>query len=444
MIPKKIHLVSLGCPKNLVDSEMLLSAAVGEGWEIAGGPGEADLLLVNTCGFIREARLESLRCLRKCLRAAAGGRAAVVLAGCMAEVHSSQLEKILPEVDHVIGVGDIDGLREILRTGRSAGGSARRNRKKILFPGSGSPRLLTGRGHSTYVKIGDGCSRRCAFCLIPSIRGKGRSRRPGGIVEEVRQLAAAGVKEVVLVSQDTTSYGRELPGGRAGLAGLLEKVSDVSGIEWIRLMYLYPHGSLMDVFTVMGKLPKIVPYIDLPVQHSSDRMLRIMRRGHGRRLLEELIAHARRKIPGLAVRTTLMVGHPGETEDDFRDLLRFMRRQRFERIGIMKYCDEEGTAAHTLGGKVPGRRVQSRFRRAVDAASRILEDHHRRLAGEELCVMLDAPRGASKWSGRLSTQAPEIDGAVVVSGADPGARPGDIVRVRITGYRGINLFAAVL
>ena len=442
MTAKKIFLVSLGCPKNLVDSEMLLSAAVEEGWAISRDMGEADLLIVNTCGFIREARLESLRCLRECLRAreARGRRVVVALAGCMAEIPSSQLERILPEVDHVIKVGEIDGFREILGSGGSAGRG--RRWRRALFPGSGSPRLLTGYGHSTYVKIGDGCSRGCAFCLIPSIRGKGRSRRPGGVIEEIRQLAAAGVKEIVLVSQDTTSYGWDLGGRQARLTRLLERAAAVPGIEWIRLMYLYPHRSLKSLFSLMGSLPKIVPYIDLPVQHCSNRMLRIMRRGHDRKLLEELIADARRKIPGLALRTTLLVGHPGETEGDFLELLRFMQRHRFERIGIMKYSDERGTGAFALGGKVTGRDIRSRYRRAVDAASRILEEHYERLVGRELGVMLDAPRGrGAGWTGRLPTQAPEIDGSVILRAAGGSARSGAIVRVRITGHRGTDLSA---
>ena len=462
---KKIYLVSLGCPKNLVDSEMLLHTAASEGWEIAGDAHDADLLVVNTCGFIEDARQESLDCIRGCLdvKEAAGTKGAreVVVAGCMARMPGALAHRGLRRIDHVIGVGELGAFKRIVsRAGRRAG---RRPKRIVLFPGPANPRLVTGFGHSTYVKIGDGCSRKCSFCLIPSIRGRGVSASPRKILGEVSDLASYGVREIVLVSQDTTAYGADAAGRGGALVKLLKKIVKVEGIEWIRIMYLYPHRSLLEVFDFMRENRKIVPYIDMPVQHGSDRMLRLMRRGHGTRLLEDLIARARERIPGIAIRTTLLAGHPGEDEESFEQLLGFMNRHRFERIGIMKYSDEKGTKAFSMRAKVPSGVAQDRYARAVDAASRILRNHQRKMVGSFVSVMLDerdvtgcalrdAPRrssekvrgGAGTWYARLATQAPEVDGSVIVTGVDAGHRSGDMVKVKITKASGIDLEAMYL
>jgi ribosomal protein S12 methylthiotransferase len=445
MTGNKIYLVSLGCPKNLVDSEMLLCAAFEEGWEITPDPAEADLLLVNTCGFIDEARRESLACIRECLsvkkrrgREKDRGPATVVVAGCMAEKGSRP--DAIPAVDLVLGVGEVDRFRALLRGRRPRrGGRAGR----VLFPDGRHPRLLTGYGHSTYIKIGDGCSRRCSFCLIPSIRGRARSRRPAAVVDEAIRLASVGVKELVLVSQDTTAYGRDLGRPGAGLVGLLEELSQVEGLEWIRLLYLYPHESLFDLIDFMGRNRKIVPYMDLPVQHASDRMLRIMRRGHGRRLIDELLTAARAVVPGIVIRTTVIVGHPGETERDFEELVDFLELHGVERVGIMKYSDEPGTASFLMEGKVGPRTRDRRCRRLLDRASRILDRYGGRLTGKECTVMLEEPLpgGRGAWAGRLETQAPEIDGHVLVRGTGAGRSRGDIIRARVTGQEGIHFRA---
>jgi ribosomal protein S12 methylthiotransferase len=454
MTGKKIYLVSLGCPKNLVDSEMLLCAAFEEGWEITPDMGEADLLVVNTCGFIDDARRESLGCIRECLsekksrgRDGSEGPATVVAAGCMAEKgacpQSPGNPVALPGVDLVLGVGEVDRFRAFLKGGRPRRGAGRR---RTLFPDGRHPRLLTGYGHSTYLKIGDGCSRRCAFCLIPAIRGRARSRRPAAVVDEAIRLASIGVKELVLVSQDTTAYGRDLGRPGARLVPLLEDLSQIEGIDWIRLLYLYPHESLFDLIDLMGRSRKIVPYLDLPVQHASDRMLKIMRRGHGRKLIDELLAAARAVVPGMVIRTTVIVGHPGETEEDFEELLDFLHVHAVERIGVMKYSDEPGTASFLMEGKVGRRTRDRRWLRIIDRASRILDAHNRRQMGKERSVMLEEPAPGVRggWTGRLETQAPEIDGHVVVRGAGPGRNRGDIVRVRITGFEGIRLRARAL
>ncbi|MFH1435882.1 MAG: 30S ribosomal protein S12 methylthiotransferase RimO [Pseudomonadota bacterium] len=449
---KKIYLVSLGCPKNLVDSEMLLHTAANEGWEIVGDSREADLLVVNTCGFIEDARQESLECIRGCLdiKEAAGTKDAVevVVAGCMARMPAALAESDLRRIDHIVGLGELGAFRRIVsRAGRRAGG---RPKRSVLFPGPSTPRLVTGFGHSTYVKIGDGCSRKCSFCLIPSIRGRGVSAGPRKILGEVRDLASFGVREIVLVSQDTTAYGADLAGRGAALVELLKNIVKVEGIEWIRIMYLYPHRSLHGLFDFMRENRKVVPYIDMPVQHGSDRMLRLMRRGHGTRLLDDLIGRARERVPGIAIRTTLLVGHPGEDEESFEQLLGFMRRHRFERIGIMKYSDEKRTKAFSMREKVPPRIAEDRCERAVDAASRILRSHQRKMVGRTAEVMLDekdAPSrssrqvrgGSGTWYGRLATQAPEVDGGVIVKAVASGHRSGDIIRVRITKVSGIDL-----
>jgi ribosomal protein S12 methylthiotransferase len=437
MTRKKIWLVSLGCPKNLVDSEVLLCAAVEEGWAIAPDPRDADLVVVNTCGFVDEARRESLQCIRECLRVRRrAGRPAVVVAGCMSQLPEGSPTALPRGVDHVIGVGEVERFRDIV-AGRPGGRRGRAGRR-TLFPDERHPRLLTGYGHSTYLKIGDGCSRTCSFCLIPSIRGKGRSRDAQAIVDEAAHLASLGVKEIILVSQDTTAYGRDLARGGADLVRLLEMLSGVDGIAWLRVLYLYPRPDLHGLFELMRDRPVMAPYLDLPVQHASDRMLGIMRRGYGRKLVEELVSAARRAVPGLAVRTTLIVGHPGETGKDFDELLAFLDEMSFERIGIMAYSDERGTPAHGMAGKVSPALLRRRFDRAVDRASRILRRQSLKLVGTRRAVMLDAPaRGC--WLGRLSTQAPDIDGAVRIRGVPPGLGGGDLVDVEITGVRGVDL-----
>ncbi len=445
MTGNKIYLISLGCPKNLVDSEMLLCAAFDEGWEITSHMGEADLLLVNTCGFIDEARRESLACVRECLsekkiRGRDGSRrpVTVVVAGCMTEKEARP--GALPGVDLVLGVGEVDRFRALVK-GRAS--SKTRRARRALFPDGRHPRLLTGYGHSTYMKVGDGCSRRCSFCLIPSIRGRARSRRPADVVDEAIRLASIGVKELVLVSQDTTAYGRDL--GRAGarLVPLLEDLSEIDGIEWIRILYLYPHESLFDLIDLMGRKRKIVPYLDLPVQHASDRMLRLMRRGHGRRLIDELLTAARSVVPDMAIRTTVIVGHPGETEGDFIELLDFLDLHAIERIGVMKYSDEPGTASFCMHDKIGPRVRNRRYLRALDRASRILARTHGRLIGKERSVMLEEPArgGRGGWLGRLESQAPEVDGHVTVRGVGRTRGRGDIIKARITGFEGVNLRA---
>lgn len=448
MSEKKIYLVSLGCPKNLVDSELLLCTAYDRGWEIADDAGEADLLVVNTCGFIKEAREESMAFIRECLdvKRSRGG-VKVVAAGCMAEMKAKELVEVEEQVDHVIGVGELEAMRCIVEGEAEMPG---KRAEKVLFPDERHPRLLTGYGSSAYVKIGDGCSRKCAFCLIPGIRGKARSREPEAIVEEVQRLSEAGVKEVILVSQDTTSYGWDLGGGRASLPRLVEDVASVEGIAWIRILYLYPHESLHELFDVMGKHEAVVPYLDLPFQHASSKMLSIMRRGYDRNLVEELVAGARRQVPGLAIRTTLIAGHPGETDEDFRELLEFVDAHRFERIGVMRYSDEEGSASYRMGGKVSASKTSERCERLVDLASTILEEQNGELAGRRIEAMLELElkdaegEGGRTWLGRLPTQAPEVDGVAIVRGVKDGRGPGSMIEAAVTGFQGADLHARAL
>jgi len=434
MKEKKVYFVSLGCPKNLVDSEILLSIAFDKKWVLCSSPDDADLIVINTCGFLKEARRESLWWVRRCKT---GGKFPVVLVtGCATRIESREISEIKRLANYVVDIGDLKSFENIFEGKEILKKEC--IKKKVIFPSFKYKRFLTGSGVSVYVKISDGCSRKCSFCVIPRIKGNLVSRPMIRIESEVSELANYGVREIVIISQDTTSYGCDLGEDGASLESLLKKLVKIKGVEWIRIMYLYPHRSLFRIFDMMKRYPVIVPYIDMPVQHSSDRMLRIMRRGYQRCLIEELINYAREKIPDIAIRTTLLVGHPGEKESDFFDLVGFVKKYRFERIGIMKYSDEKKADSYSFNGKLENREIQQRFRILQDVASRIMEKNNRKLINKDVMVMLETCRKNGTWEGRMKTQAPQVDGKVIVTGVHSEALPGDMIWVKINECTGVN------
>lgn len=431
MTEKTIHFVSLGCPKNRVDSEVMLGVARASGYAIVEEPDDASVVVVNTCGFIGEAKRESIETIFELASLKEHGRLEkLVVAGCLSQRYPTELEAKMPEVDHFLGSSDMLKLKTVLD------GSA--DRMLVGNPAewvvrAADPRVVSGPPGSAYVKLAEGCNRACAFCTIPQFRGKQRSRPADDVVREVEQLAAQGVVEVNLISQDTVSYGRDLDKAtRASLAELVRRVADVRGIRWVRVFYLYPETLDDALVDVLANHPNVVKYVDMPLQHASDAMLKRMKRGHGKDRQKRVVERLRGKIPGLAFRTAFIVGHPGETDADFQELCDFVSWARFERVGVFKYSDEETATSHGQDGKVPARTIASRHRKLMSLQRGISREANQALLGRELEVLVEGPSEEHELvlQGRHAGQAPDVDGHVFLSEGE--ARPGELRRVTIT------------
>jgi ribosomal protein S12 methylthiotransferase len=436
---------SLGCPKNRLDSEVMLGSLALGGYAIAERVEDADVVVVNTCSFIESAREESIQAILDVAELRESGRLrALVVAGCMPQRYGAELAKELPEVDAFVGTGRFQDIAPILEdtlAGRTRGIYVDAGRTHLYS--ERDPRLLIGPRHSAYVKISEGCDRICAFCAIPGIRGKFQSRTVESVVAEARQLAEAGVRELNLVAQDATAFGKDLPGPRRRkLADLLRALDDVEGPAWVRQLYVYPTAVTDDLIEVWASGKRVLPYVDVPLQHASDRMLKAMKRGATRDRQRALVERLRDRIPNLTLRTTFIVGFPGETDADFAELQDFVRECRFDRVGVFRYSDEEGTAAQAYPGKVPQAVARRRYRALVALQSEIMAEKLGALVGSEHDVLVDQA-GRSAGRGRLASQAPEIDGVVFLKNA-PGApafAAGDFVRARIVRVRGADLEA---
>jgi ribosomal protein S12 methylthiotransferase len=435
-----VHFHSLGCPKNLLDTEVMLGTLAGAGFALAEKLEDADVAVVNTCAFIESAREESVKAILDVAELREAGRLrALVVAGCMPQRYGAELAKELPEVDAFVGTGAFQEIARVLDdalAGRGRGVYVEAGRTHLYD--DASPRLLTGPGHSAYVKIAEGCDRVCTFCAIPGIRGRFQSRRLDSLVAEARALAAAGVRELNLVAQDSTSWGKDLPPvpgeGRPRLHDLVRALDAVDGIDWIRLLYVYPSAVTDALIEALAGAKRVLPYVDVPLQHASDRVLERMKRGTSGARQRELVARLRKGIPGVTLRTTFIVGFPGETEEDFAELLDFVAESRFDRVGIFRYSDEEGTAAAALDAKVPRSVARERYRRLAKLQAGIQAEKLGALVGSEAQVLVDAAIGAGRARGRLASQAPEIDGVVFLRG--DGLAPGRLAPARITGVRG--------
>jgi len=428
---ENVHLISLGCPKNTADSELMLGALVRAGFEVTMDPQQAQVLLVNTCAFIEPAKKESIDAILAAAEVKKNGAGKrLVVAGCLSQRYGSELREQFPEVDIFVGTGNFLDLPELLRR------SERPELRPIpytgaahLLPAAAAPRIKTGDPFSAYLKVSEGCDHRCAFCIIPKIRGRHESRPLDDLVEEARQLGASGVRELNLIAQDLTAYGRDLE-PRASLAALLHRLAPVEGIRWIRLLYCYPNFVTDDLLAAIASLEKVVKYIDMPLQHADDAMLRAMKRERSADALRRLLERVREAIPGVALRTSFIVGFPGETEAAFATLVDFVREQRFDRVGVFTYSREENTAAFNLADQLPEAVKRRRRAELMEVAADISLEKNRDLVGRELEVMVEgaAPGRATRLRARTSAQAPEIDGMVLLSGE---AEPGEIVRARI-------------
>jgi ribosomal protein S12 methylthiotransferase len=455
----KIGLVSLGCPKNLVDSEVMLGLARNAGHELTHDAAEAEVLVVNTCAFIDSAKQESVNTILEMARHKTDGACRrLIVTGCLAERYRDELKAEMPEIDAVLGTGDVPQIVDAIG-GTSTGAApltffrpnlspahpapgTRRAAPEYLYDAS-TPRLLATPKHYAYVKIAEGCDYKCAFCIIPTLRGHYRSRPAESIVEEARALAARGVKELLLISQDTTFYGIDR-NERGALARLLVALNRVDGLEWIRLLYLYPTTIDDGTLDAIAQSDKVCKYIDLPLQHASNAVLKRMKRPGTRQQYDRLLTRIRRTLPGVALRTTFIVGFPGENDEDFDQLQSFVIDHQFDHVGVFTYSHEEGTTAYAFEDDVAARTKTGRRQRLMSLQRRLVSKRNRRRVGERVRVLIDGPSAEHDLvvRARLATQAPDIDAVVYLTDCDPSAyNSGDFIEVEVVGSRAYDLIA---
>ena len=432
-------MVSLGCPKNLVDSEVMLGLLQGAGYRVCEAPEEAELLLVNTCGFIRSAVDEAIEEILTLAEYKKNDPTKIlVVAGCLVQRYGAELRRELPEVDLFVGT---EGVRDIVAAleGRHVGADRQLHLPTAAFlMDSNLPRTLTTPAHRAYLKITEGCDNRCSYCLIPSIRGRLRSRTPEDLLTEAVRLRAAGVQELTLIAQDLGAYGRDLD-GRPTLVDLLPRLLEGCDIPWLRLLYLHPSRVDRDLLNLMAANPRLLPYLDIPMQHVSSRILRLMNRPYGSESLTRMVREIRAVLPDAALRTTLMVGFPGETEDDMRELLAFLEANRFDHVGVFAYEDEEGSVSAGLPDHCDEAVKEERRQRVMEVQNRISAERQQRFVGRIETVLVE---GLSRETdllleGRTRYQAPEIDGCVYITSGT--TRPGALIDVRITEAHAYDL-----
>ena len=475
---KKIGFVSLGCPKNLVDSEVMMGLLAAAGAEITPRAEDADILVVNTCSFIETAKQESVDAILEMVPYKTSGRARkLIVAGCLVERYRHEIQRNIPEVDAVVGTGELEQILEAAgldrvaqppsavqspfsilasrpeaaareasgRFSRESWDGAIADLPNYLY-NENTPRLLATPKYSAYIKVAEGCDHPCAFCIIPQLRGKFRSRRFESVIAEAERLARGGVREITLIGQDTTCYGEDLD-LQDGLALLLAKLAAIPDLRWVRFLYAYPNkitGRLLETIAGHGK---ICSYMDVPLQHASAPVLKRMKRGGSADLFLRSIEKMRRAIPGLALRTSFIVGFPGETERDFEQLCDFVRQAQFDWLGVFGYSDEEGAKAHAMDKKVPRPAIERRRRKLMSIQKQISRKKKKALVGREFDLLLTGPSEESDllWEGRTQMHAPEIDGKVFVS--DPGDNElvaGRFYRCQITEAHDYDLVARLL
>jgi ribosomal protein S12 methylthiotransferase len=448
---KKVGFISLGCPKNLVDSEVMMGHLKLSGYQITANAEEAETVVVNTCGFIDSAKKESIEAILEATQLKTTGKAKrVIVAGCLVERYRDELKAELPEVDAFIGTGQINDILSACdpKTNlRSLPVLPLGNQSATYLYDESTPRVLATPSHYAFIKIAEGCDRPCAFCFIPQMRGHFRSRRFGSIIAEAQQLAEEGVKELILVAQDSSRYGEDL-GKQDALARLLRELAQTEGVEWVRVMYTYPTHISNGFLAVLAEEPKAVKYLDMPLQHASQRVLKLMKRGGNRQSLERLIERVRRRVPGIGVRTTFITGFPGESEEDFEELMGFVRNVEFDRVGVFTYSDEEGTPAFELPDKVDPKIAKQRQKRLMKEQARISRRKNKSRIGETVSVIFEGEANESEllWQGRMETQAPDIDGCVLINDVPEGVVPvaGDIVSVEITEAQEYDLVGRIV
>lgn len=424
----KINVVTLGCSKNQVDSEVLLAQLKGNGIQAVheSQDDDANIVVINTCGFIDNAKQESIDTILRYVDAKEDGVVdKVYVTGCLSQRYKDDLEKEIPQVDAWFGTRDLSRLLKVFKADY---------RQELV-----GERILTNPAHFAYMKISEGCDRPCSFCAIPLMRGSHVSRPIEELVTEAQKLARNGTKELLLIAQDSTYYGLDLYKKR-NLAELMSRLSDVAGIEWIRLHYAFPSGFPLDVLDVMNERPNICKYLDIPLQHGSTKMLQLMRRGITREKTEQLLATIRERVPGIALRTTLIAGHPGETDEDFSQMMDFVEHARFERLGVFQYSHEENTHAYSMENDVPDAVKQERADAIMELQQGISLEINQQRIGETYKVLVDRKEGAD-YIGRTEYDSPEVDNEVIIKSPHDYLRTGDFVAVKVTGASEFDLTA---
>jgi ribosomal protein S12 methylthiotransferase len=449
----KVGMISLGCAKNLVDAEIMLGSVLQRGMDITSDADEADVLVINTCAFIDSAKEESIDAILEAHQQRGLGKRPsqkLIVSGCMSQRFAQELQESLPEVDAFIGLDQIASLGLIVE--KMVGYAPHQNidlsfadARPTYIPDYDTPRFRLTPAHSAYLKIAEGCNHPCSFCVIPQMRGKHRSRAPESVLAEVRALVAEGVREINLISQDTTFYGMDLWSEKAGprqlvdssrgptLSALLREIQKIDGEFWVRLLYTHPAHWSDELIETIAKCDKIARYIDVPLQHIDESMLQRMRRETSRAHIETLVDRLRAGIPGVALRTTFIVGFPGETEAEFETLIEFILRTRFERLGIFKYSQEEGSRAAKMANQIPDQKKNARYRRAMLVQQKIAREIAHDKIGQKLRLLLDQPLIA-----RTEADAPDVDARVILSSPGP---VGEFIWRPITGVRGYDLIA---
>lgn len=438
-----VGMIGLGCPKNLVDGEVMLGRLQRAGHRVVADVAQADVLVVNTCAFIDSAKQESVDAILEAAQEKETGRVRrLVVTGCLAQRYDADIRREIPEIDATLGTGQIEDIV------RAVGGEATSLEGAPVGPPTwvydhSAPRTLSTPSWLAYVKISEGCDYTCSFCIIPTLRGRHRSRGVEDIVAEVRDLAARGVREVVLVAQDSTRFGLD-HGIRDGLGYLLRRLARVDGIRWIRVMYAYPQTLSDPILDVIASEEKVVNYVDIPLQHASVSVLKRMKRPTGRGHLRGVIERIRERVPGVAIRTTFIVGFPGETTEDFAQLLQFVEASRFDHVGVFTYSDEEGTASHGLKGRVPARVKEARRRKLMALQREISRRKNRARLGERVEVLVEGTHADTDLllRGRTASQAPEIDGQVIMN--DGNAEAGTFATVEVTEAHPYDLVGRIV
>lgn len=427
----KIGMVSLGCPKNLVDSEVMLGIVREKQFEVTNDPSEAELIIVNTCGFIESAKEESINTVLQMSEYKTDGACKyLIMTGCLSQRYADELFTSIPEVDAVVGTDcftDIGWVIEQVLSGKRVKHLDKIESKNVVMP----PRMLTTPNYMAYLKIAEGCDNCCSYCIIPQLRGPYTSRPYEEVMAEAKALADSGIKEIIVVAQDTTRYGEDLY-GKLLLPQLLEDLNALEGIQWIRVMYLYPNNFTDELIEAFASLDKVCKYIDIPLQHASDRLLDSMNRYDTRQQVEDLLKKLRTRIPDIAIRTTFIVGFPGENEDDFNQLKDFVEQQRFENAGVFQYSQEEGTVAGAMANQIAPEIKENRYHELMALQAGISEEIHQEREGVELDVLVEGfdEENDNLAFGRSKYEAPDIDGNIFIENAH-GLEIGQIVRVRI-------------
>ena len=441
---EKVSLVSLGCPKNLVDAEVMLGYLSREEYEVTTDEREADIIIVNTCSFIKEAKQESIDTILDLADRKHDARCRLlIVTGCLPQRYQEELAAELPEVDIFVGTGDYPRIAEIIAEKRGTREQLRYTGDPNFLYDDELPRLKSSPYYSAYMKIAEGCSNCCSYCVIPTLRGSFRSRPLDKLLKEAHGLVAGGVKEINLIAQDITTYGHDLTGGES-LEGLIGELVKLEGLQWIRLLYAYPDGIRDSLIEVIKNEDKVCKYLDVPLQHISDPILKAMNRRSSEKEIRYLVGRLRSEVPGIALRTSLIVGFPGETEEDFRKLLHFVEETQFDRLGVFCYSREEGTPAAEMTDQVSERNKRERHRRLMRAQARASFKRNRSLIDTVEKVIVEGYSEETELllKGRSSRQAPDIDGLVYITAGE--AKVGDIVSLRITDSSDYDLFGEIV